>query len=89
MPEFQELRELSHAHTWSLCRTSIPTTALGSEHHKRFDTVVPLVKYVFGVELQPIFLRNAELYQEALANATSRSFDMSLVNPKVQARARS
>ena len=87
MPEFQELRELSRAYL-EFVQNVDTYNRLGSEHHKRFDTVVPLVKYVFGVELQPIFLRNAELYQEALANATSRSFDMSLVNPKVQARAK-
>jgi hypothetical protein len=87
MPEFQELRDLSHAYL-EFVQNVDTYNRLGSERHKRFDTVVPLVKYVFGVELQPIFLRNAELYQEALANATSRSFDLALVNPKVQARAR-
>ena len=87
MPEYQELHDLSRAYL-EFVQNVDTYNRLGSEHHKRFDTVVPLVKYVFGVELQPIFLRNAELYQEALANATSRPFDMSLVNPKVQARAR-
>ena len=87
MPEYQELRDLSRAYL-EFVQNVDTYNRLGADHHKRFDTVVPLVKYVFGVELQPIFLRNAELYQEALANATSRSFDMGLVNPKVQARAR-
>lgn len=87
MPEYQELRELSKSYL-EFVQNVDTYNRLGSEHHKRFDTVVPLVKYVFGVELQPVFLRNAELYQEALANATSRSFDMALVNPKVQARAK-
>jgi type VI secretion system protein ImpL len=88
MPEFQELREFSRAYTEFTQQVEI-YNRLGSDHHKRFDTVAPLVKYVFGVDLERGFDKNSDFYAEALANATYRPFDLRTLSAKVQSRARS
>lgn len=87
MPEFQELREFAHAYTEFTQQVEM-YNRLGSDHHKRFDTVAPLVKYVFGVDLDRSFDKNSDFYSEALANVTYRPFDLRTIDPKIQARAR-
>ena len=87
MPEFQELREFSRAYTEFAQQVEL-YNRLGSDRHKRFDTVAPLVKYVFGVDLEQGFDKKSDFYAEALANATYRPFDLRTLSPKVQGRAR-
>lgn len=87
MPEFQELHELAHGYGEFAAQVET-YNRLGSDQHKRFDTVPPLVKYVFGVDLEQRFIKNSEFYADALANASYRPFELRTVSPKVIRRAR-
>lgn len=87
MPEFQELHELAHGYGEFAAQVET-YNRLGSDQHKRFDTVPPLVKYVFGVDLEQRFIKNSEFYADALANASYRPFELRTVSPKVVRRAR-
>lgn len=87
MPEYQELHLLGTNYTEFGQYVEL-YNRLGSDRRKHMDTVGPLVKYVFRIELGEDFNKNRSFYEEALENATHRPFELKPVTGKVRERAR-
>ncbi len=86
MPEYQDLRAM--AATFSEFSRYVELyNNLGTARRKRMDTVGPLVKYVFQTDLGDVFTQNSSFFENALASATYKPFDMVVVTPKVRDRA--
>ncbi len=86
IPEYQELRALGQNYAEFGQYVEL-YNRLGSDERKRMDTVGPLVKYVFRIELGEDFSKNRDFYEEALESATHRAFEMQQVTGKVRERA--
>lgn len=87
MQEFLDLQDLAKAYL-EFTRNVETYNRLGADRRKKMDTVAPLVKYIFDVDLGETFKLDAALYQEALESASYAGFDLRLVAPRVEARAR-
>lgn len=87
MQEFLDLQDLAKAYL-DFTRNVDTYNRLGSDRRKKMDTVAPLVKYIFEVDLGETFKLDAALYQEALESASYAGFDLRLIAPRVEARAR-
>lgn len=87
MPEYQELQALSRAYA-EFSQFVEEYNQLGNEKRMRMENVGPLVKYVFDIDLAEGFTRNIHFYEEALANANYRHFEMRAVSPKARDRAK-
>lgn len=86
MPEYQELRSLG-ANYAEFGQYVELYNRLGTDRRKHIDTVAPLVKYIFRIELGDDFNKNRAFYEEALENATYRAFDLQPVTRTVRERA--
>lgn len=87
MPEYQELVALGSAYVDFSQHVDLYNN-LGTSRRKKFETVGPLVKYVFGLDLNHDLKQHQELVEEALASASYRRFEIEGVRPRAQARAR-
>ncbi len=87
MPEYLELRALGSNYTEFGQYVEL-YNRLGSDRRKHMDTVPPLVKYVFRIELGDDFNKNRAFYEEALENATVRAFDLKPVTSKATRKTR-
>lgn len=86
MPEYQSLRQLAAGYA-EFTHYVDAYNRLASEPRKRLETVGPLVKYVFKIDISEDFLHRRRFYEEALATTTSRRIDVSEFGPRVRVRA--
>lgn len=87
LPEYLYLQNLSQ-NFGEFGRYVATYNQLGTERRKRMDTVPPLVKYVFGIELGEDFAKQQQFYEDALESASHRPYDLNPVHGKVTERAR-
>jgi hypothetical protein len=87
MPEYQEIVTLGKSYVDFTQHVELYNN-LGTSRRKKFETVGPLVKYVFGLDLNHDLKQHQQLVEEALATASYRRFEIESVRPRAQARAR-
>lgn len=87
MPEYQEVVALGGSYVEFSQYVDLYNN-LGTSRRKKFETVSPLVKYVFGIDLNQDLKQHQQLVEEALASASYRKFEIDIVRARAQTRAR-